>query len=135
MKRVLIPFAGSALETILVPSLEYQPMDSGDAPRSLIEEQLVETCTTSVACAAVRITHLQLVGDIVNGVAIVTNKMMLDPTQRQHYHDGAAIVLQDALPARIGWGEVILADPCKGKATICQDTQYFRPYNKVARTL
>ena len=45
-----------------------------------------------------------------NDAAIVTNKMVLDPTQGQPYHDGAPFVLQVALSSRDRREEIILAE-------------------------
>jgi len=57
----------------------------------------------------------------VNGVPVITDKMVLDPTQGQLYHDGTTIVLQDALPARDRREEVILARSYQSKAVFFQD--------------
>ena len=46
-----------------------------------------------LACATIRIAHLQLVGVIMNDVLIITDKMVLVPTQIHPKHDRAAIVL------------------------------------------
>ena len=49
-----------------------------------------------------------------NGVPVITDKMVLAPTQGHPEDDGAAIVLQDVMPRSPPGAKVILARPDQG---------------------